>query len=65
MKTLITSTLSGILSFLIFYLLGAFVQASFDISIWSIDARILVGILGGSISIIIMLAIIIHEITKN
>jgi hypothetical protein len=51
---LVTIASSGIVVFLIIYLIGAFIQVSFDISTWSIDARILVGTLGGLLSFVRM-----------
>ena len=56
-KNLIISILYGALIFAFMYLIGSFVQISFDISKWSQDARFIVGALGGFTSLIIMIAI--------
>jgi hypothetical protein len=63
-KTIINSILSGALVFLIFYLLGAFVQTSFNILQWSQNARGVVGIIGGFFSLTVMCCILIHKITE-
>ena len=54
MKNTITSILAGLIIFLLFYLIGAFVQMSFDITKWSESARVLVGSFGGIVSIFVM-----------
>lgn len=54
MKNIITSILAGVISFVLFYLIGAFVQTSFDITKWSESARVLVGSFGGIVSIFVM-----------
>jgi len=56
MKQLFKSILHGALLFAAFYLIGAFVNSNLDINTWSFDARVLVGILGGALSIILTLA---------
>jgi len=50
---LIKSILSLIFTFMLFYLMGAFNNASFDISIWSDFSRYCISCLGGFISIIV------------
>jgi hypothetical protein len=57
LKNLIISISFGALIFLFLYLIGSFVQISFNISKWSEDARFIVGALGGLTSLIIMIAI--------
>lgn len=56
MKQIFKSILHGALLFTAFYLIGAFVQAEPNITKWSMDARILVGVLGGFLSIALTLA---------
>lgn len=48
-KTIILS----VIVFTLFYLMGSFVELTFNIFDWSRDARIAVGILGGMFSIAI------------
>ena len=55
MKNTITSILAGLVTFLLFYLLGAFVELSFDISKWAEGARVIVGAIGGTLSICVMI----------
>lgn len=56
MKQLFKSILHGVLLFTSFYLIGAFVNSDFNIVNWSQDARVLVGVLGGFLSIALTLA---------
>jgi hypothetical protein len=56
MKQLFKAILHGALLFTVFYLIGAFVQAEPNITNWSFDARVLVGVLGGFLSIALTLA---------
>lgn len=55
MKVII-AVLSGLFSFFICYLIGAFYNVSFDLSIWTELSRLLISILGGLLSIISSLA---------
>ena len=55
MTNTITSILAGIVTFFLFYLLGAFVELSFDISKWTEAARVIVGVMGGVLSICVMI----------
>jgi hypothetical protein len=63
-KTVIISILSGLFVFFLFYLLGAFITTTFNISQWSETARVVVGIFGGFFSLTVMCSILIHKITK-
>ena len=56
MKRLFISLLHGGLLFAAFYLMGAFVNSNLDINTWSLDARVLTGVLGGFLSIALTLA---------
>jgi len=56
-KNLIVSILYGALIFAFMYLIGSFVQISFDISKWSEDARVIVGAFGGFITLVLIIAI--------
>jgi hypothetical protein len=56
MKQLFKAILHGALLFTAFYLIGAFVNSNFNITTWSMDARVLVGVLGGFLSIALTLA---------
>ena len=56
MKDLFKSILHGVLLFTAFYLIGAFVNSDFNINTWTLDARVLVGVVGGALSIILTLA---------
>ena len=56
MKQLFKAILHGVLLFTAFYLIGAFVNSNFNITTWSMDARVLVGVLGGFLSISLTLA---------
>jgi len=63
MKQLFTSILNGVLLFAAFYLIGAFVNSNFNISTWSLEARALVGVAGGLLSIVLI--IVSYDIQKN
>lgn len=60
-KNFVIGIISGIFVFSIFYLLGAFMQISFDISKWSEDARVLVGIFGGFFGILTIVIIVLNK----
>jgi hypothetical protein len=60
-KNLIICILSGALVFLLFYLLGAFVQTSFNIREWSESTRGVVAIMGGFFSITVMSVMMIYK----
>ena len=62
MKNIITSILAGLLMFCLFYLIGAFIEVSFDISKWSIDSRIMVGAIEGVFSFIVMFSVGLYKI---
>lgn len=61
MKRLIIGILCSALAFALFYFLGAFAQASFDISKWSADARIIVAVFGGFLSLLTLLMTIMND----
>jgi hypothetical protein len=63
-KTVITSILSGAFTFFLFYLLGAFITTTFNISQWSETARVVVGVFGGFFSLTVICCILIHKITE-
>jgi uncharacterized membrane-anchored protein YitT (DUF2179 family) len=63
MKNIFKATLYGLLTFLFFYLLGAFFSTSIDISKWEIDTRFIVALFGGTFSGIVMIVSIIHDQT--
>ena len=52
-KPLLLGLFAGILLFFACYLFGSFAQASFNISQWSGEARILIALIGGLISIVV------------
>lgn len=54
MKKLVFRILLGVFTFTLFYLTGAFVQASFDISQWTLDARVPTGCIGLLFAIAVM-----------
>ena len=62
MRNIITSILAGLLMFCLFYLIGAFIEVSFDISKWSIDCRIMVGAIGGVFSFFVMFSVGLYKI---
>lgn len=47
--------INGILVFIFFYLIGSFIEVSFDISKWSPDARFLIGVFGALSSAVVFL----------
>lgn len=57
MKALISAFSTMVIFFLLFYLLGCFVQNSFNISNWTDTARSLIGCMGGLTSIVLGLLI--------
>jgi hypothetical protein len=63
-KTVIISILSGAFAFFLFYLLGAFITTTFNISQWSENARIVIGTFGGFFSLTIMCTILTHKTDK-
>lgn len=65
MKTILKSfgTFLGVM--FLFYLLGAFGQANFNIVLWSEDARGFVSFTGGFISLVAMVAAIIYDKIDN
>jgi hypothetical protein len=63
MKNVILGFVAGCSLFTIAYLLGSFVNTSFDIAKWTVDSRESVGGIGGLISIMVVIATIslLHE----
>lgn len=53
-KRAFRAILSGSMIFLLFYLLGSFTQASFDVSIWGDTEREFVATFGGFVSFVVM-----------
>lgn len=64
MKNILTSTLTLLSIFGLFYMLGVFVQASFDITQWSFMGRYVIGVLGGIFAIVGAVATFIYLQTK-
>lgn len=58
MKNIIKASIAGIATFIVIYLIGSFVQVSFDIKQWTELARIIVGLYGGIQSIIIFCGVL-------
>ena len=54
MKEIIKSLLVGLLIFILFYLIGCFVAADFNIMNWEKEGRMFCGLLGGLASISFM-----------
>lgn len=53
MKLILMTLFYSLLIFGIFYLLGSFIETTFDIKEWSSESRGVVGVLGGACSIIV------------
>jgi len=54
MKEIIKSLLVGLLTFTLYYLIGCFVAADFNIMHWEKEGRMFCGVLGGLTSISIV-----------
>lgn len=65
MKHVMIGLAALLLSFGLFYLLGAFYAVSFDIAIWSEQVRGTVAILGGILAIMIAMAAMTASSTNN
>jgi len=54
----VKSILAALLTFLMFYLIGCFVETSFDLSKWKTDTRVAVAIFGGIFSLVAFISTI-------
>jgi hypothetical protein len=51
MRELLLRSIIGVSTFLVVYLLAAFVKVSFDFSLWSEECRAVVAIFGGALGL--------------
>ncbi len=65
MKNLILPLLIGLFTFGIFYLFGAFAQASFDISVWSSTGREITTVVGGLATVCIIIGSFVYLKSKE
>jgi biotin transporter BioY len=66
MKNLIIKTVfCTLLTFGLFYLLGAFYSASFNISDWTKDSRFIISVIGSMFSILVAVLCLAYEYQKK
>lgn len=63
MKKVIIGVIIMTVLFSLFYLMGAFVETSFNIALWNEMTRYMVGVMGGIASILLACAFV--DINKN
>lgn len=65
MKNVVYSILSGALMFFAFYLIGSFINASFDISTWNEIGRLYLGNLGGFFGFLAFIICVSNKLFEN
>ena len=65
MKKFILSTILGIYTFALWYIIGSFYSTTFDIIKWSVETRAVISMFGGLTSFVSIVIYLITNIENN